>query len=155
MADPTSFMKNKNLSGNLFSKPKGGLTIKETPLSSSIAEWLDVNRIYNDRLNSGNVEVVKKFPDKNGQWREYRNWIQLAKKGTPDRFAIWCGYIIFIEVKQKGKTASPEQIERHEELRRAGAHVILTDSLDDFIIQFNERRSFISQRVKAALGNMP
>jgi hypothetical protein len=128
--------KNPNLSGNLFTKK--ALTIKETPLSASIAEWLDAHRIYNDRLNSGKVKVVKSYFNKTtGQWKDYPPfWMQLAKTGTPDRFAIFHGIIIFIEVKQLGKKPTPEQLEQHQTLRRSGAIIIVTDSLDDFIRQF-------------------
>jgi hypothetical protein len=128
--------KNPNLSGNLFTKK--ALTIKETPLSASIAEWLDAHRIYNDRLNSGKVKVVKSYFNKNtGQWKDYAPfWMQLAKTGTPDRFAIVKGHIIFIEVKQFGKKPTPEQVAKHDELRRSGATVISVDSFDDFLQKF-------------------
>jgi hypothetical protein len=114
-------MRNKNLSGSLFSKQ--ALTIKETALSASIAEWLDVKRIYNDRLNSGKIRAGNRM-------------IHLCKAGTPDRFAIINGFVIFIEVKQKGKTASPEQLTRHDELRSSGAIVIVVDSFEDFETKF-------------------
>src|SRR5436190_892421 len=96
-------MKNKNLSGNLFTKK--ALTIKETPLSACIAEWLDVHKIYNDRLNSGKLKTVKSHFDINQRkWVDGKPyWVSLCKTGTPDRFAIVRGHIIFIEVKQKDK----------------------------------------------------
>lgn len=103
---------------------KQTLTIKETALSASIAEWLDVKRIYNDRLNSGKIKSGNRM-------------IHLCKPGTPDRFAILQGRIVFIEVKQKGKTATAEQLKRHEELRASGAFVIVADSFDDFERKFN------------------
>lgn len=127
--------KNLNLSGNLFTKQK--LTIKETPLSAQIAEYLSLRRIYNDRLNSGAVEVVRKSCVK-GVWKTYQNWMQLCKKGTPDRFAILCGFIIFIEVKMLGKEPTDDQLTRHDELRASGAIVIVADSFDSFKEQFNE-----------------
>jgi hypothetical protein len=116
-------MKNKNLSGNLFTKQ--ALTIKETALSASIAEWLDLKRVYNDRLNSGKIKFGTRM-------------IHLCKTGTPDRFAILEGQIIFIEVKQKGKKATTEQLMRHNELRNSGAIVIVADSFDDFERKFND-----------------
>lgn len=144
--------KNRNLSGGLFSSTKAPLTIKETPLSAMIAEYLSARRIYNDRLNSGKVQVIKTYPSKSGEWREYRNWMHLCEEGTPDRFAIvrgdnGFGVHVYIEVKQKGKKASPEQISKHEELRRAGAVVITVDSFDDFLAKFEEAQI----RIKAAL----
>lgn len=132
--------KNPNLSGNLFTKPKGGLTIKETPLSDTIAQWLEVKGFYTDRLNSGKVPVKKRYFVKgSGQWREHEQWIHLCKKGTPDRFAIVDGRVVFIEVKQKNKVPTPEQLERHDEIRRKGkAIVISVDSFEDFERQFSQ-----------------
>jgi hypothetical protein len=118
--------KNPNLSGNLFTKK--ALTIKETPLSASIAEWLDLKRIYNDRLNSGKIKSGNRM-------------IHLCKPGTPDRFAIVAGRIIFIEVKQRDKQATPVQLARHEELRQHGATIIVVDSFDDFLCKFKAIRS--------------
>ncbi|HEY8562820.1 MAG TPA: hypothetical protein VIL74_20750 [Pyrinomonadaceae bacterium] len=138
-------MKNKNLSGNLFTKK--ALTIKETPLSSSIAEWLDLHKIYNDRLNSGKVKVVKSYFNKTLQkWIDYDPyWMQLSQTGTPDRFAIVRGHIVFIEVKQLGKKPSTEQLAKHDELRKAGAIVLIVDSFDDFLFQFNEIKNKITK----------
>lgn len=129
-------MKNRNLSGNLFTKQ--ALTIKETALSASIAEWLDVKRIYNDRLNSGKLKIGNRM-------------IHLCKPGTPDRFAILEGQIIFIEVKQKDKMPTAEQLRRHEELRNSGAIVIVADSFGEFEKKFREARNgiFGSQKVVA------
>jgi hypothetical protein len=126
-------MRNKNLSGNLFTKQT--LTIKETALSSSIAEWLDVHHIYNDRLNSGKI-------------RSGNRMIHLCKPGTPDRFAIVEGQIIFIEVKQKGKTATTEQLKRHEELRNSGAIVIVADSFEEFGRSLEKRGTVFPSRKK-------
>jgi hypothetical protein len=118
--------KNKNLSGNLFTRQP--LTITETALSASICDYLDARRIYNDRLNSGKIFTGNYV-------------VHLCKTGTPDRFAIVRGTAVFIEVKKKDKKPTPEQTERHAELRRAGAVVITTDSYDDFVRQFKEVES--------------
>lgn len=128
--------RNNNLTGNLFTKQS--LTIKETPLSAQIAEWLDLKRIYNDRLNSGKVKVVKSYFNKSqSKWIDYPPfWMQLAQTGTPDRFAIVKGRIIFIEVKQLGKEPTKEQSDKHIELRASGAIVIVADSFDSFERQF-------------------
>jgi hypothetical protein len=124
-------MKNRNLSGNIFNKQS--LTIKETTLSALIKQFMDAHKIYNDRLNSGKVQIIKKYYCKKiNAWKEFRNWLYLCSEGTPDRFAIVGGHIIFIEVKQKGKKPSPEQLAKHEELRKAGAVVLVVDSFEDF-----------------------
>jgi hypothetical protein len=125
-------MKNRNLSGNLFTKQ--ALTIKETALSASIAEWLDLKHIHNDRLNSGKIKVGQRM-------------IHLCKPGTPDRFAIVGGIIIFIEVKQKDKTATAEQLKRHDELQASGAFVIVADSFEEFERQFNEVKKVIREGI--------
>lgn len=129
----------KQFSGGLFAakKPKA-LTPSEANVSKSIEGFLNARKIYNDRLNSGKVEVRKKFFDqKSKKWKEFSNWIQLCKKGTPDRFFIVAGRIYFVEVKQFGKKPSPDQIAKHAELRQHGATVIVSDSVEDFITQFN------------------
>lgn len=132
----------KGFRGGLFvgnGKKPTPLTPSEANVSKAIQAFLDAHRIYNDRINSGKVEVIKKYPDKKtGTLKEFTNWVMLAKKGTPDRFFIMSGRIYFIEVKRRGKKPTPEQIERHDELRRAGAVIIVADSIDSFILQFNE-----------------
>lgn len=110
---------------------------KEKDVSTAVREYLDKRRIYNDRLNSGRVEVVKSYRDKRtGQLREYRNWLYGTMKGTPDRFAIYKGRIIFIELKRPGGKLRPDQVTRHEEIRAAGAIVLVADSIDSFREQF-------------------
>lgn len=126
--------KNKNLSGGLFAAKPTPLTIKETPLSAQIAEWLDARSIYNDRLQCGQIETKR------------GNWLRLCKVGTPDRFAIVRGQIIFIEVKMLGKKPTFNQMRQCETLRDSGAIVLVADSFISFIFQFNEIRAQIEQR---------
>lgn len=126
--------KNKNLSGGLFSAKPTPLTIRETSLSAQIAEWLDNRGIYNDRLQCGSFSTNR------------GNWIKLCKAGTPDRFAIIRGQIIFIEVKKHGRTPSSEQHRRHYELRESGAIVLVVDSFDNFASDF----SAICSQIKGA-----
>ena len=136
----TEKMKAKDYLGGLFpvtGRPKA-LEPKEAGISKSIEMYLDKLHVYNDRLNSGQVEIVKRYKDPWGGWTEKKRWIRLSKKGTPDRFFIMSGRIFFIEVKMRGKVPTPEQIERHQELRRAGARIIVADSLNSFITQFKE-----------------
>lgn len=123
--------KNNNLSGNLFTN--GSLREREASLSARIAGYLTKRGIYNDRLNCGVVETVKKL----AEGKERRDWLHLCKTGTPDRFAILRGYIIFIEVKRQGEKPTPEQIKRHEELRKSGAIVLVVDSYKSFLKQFS------------------
>jgi len=144
---------NKNLSGGLFTKKPKALEIKETPLSAQLAQYLNTQKVYHDRLNSGKVNVVKKyFCRKTNQWKEFSNWLWLCKEGTPDRyfllplkigdlvFAVTC----YVEVKTRGKKPTPEQLARHQELRESGAIVIIADSLDSFIEQFKEAKNKIN-----------
>ena len=128
--------KNKHLSGGLFAAKPAPLTIRETPLSAQIAEWLDNRGIYNDRLQCGAIETKR------------GNWLKLCKTGTPDRFAIIRGQIIFIEVKKFGAKPTFNQMRRHETLTNVGAIVIITTSFDNFVIQFNAIRAQIERREK-------
>lgn len=123
--------KNKHLSGGLFAAKPTPLTITETSLSAQIADWLNNRNIYNDRLNCVSVES------------KFGTWIQGCKKGTPDRFAIVNGLIIFVEVKRHGRKPTPEQTTRHEEIENAGAVVIVADSMTSFVQQFREIKSQI------------
>ena len=122
--------RNNNLSGGLFASGKPSpLTIKETPLSAMIAGYLDNRRVYNDRLNSGKVET------------KAGNYFYGCKSGTPDRFAIIRGQIVFIEVKMFGKKPTAEQNARHDELCDAGAIVLVCNSFDEFIGKFTAVRA--------------
>lgn len=136
--------KNKNLSGGLFAAKPMPLTIKETSLSGMIAEFLTLKGVYNDRLQCGTVEIVRRI----GNGAEKRRWIHLCKTGTPDRFALICGQIVFIEVKKIDGKPTNAQIERHDELRIAGAIVLIVNSFDDFIEQFTAIRAFIEEKRK-------
>ncbi len=128
--------KNKNLSGGLFAAKPTPLTIREAPLSAQIAEWLDARGIYNDRLQCGSFSTNR------------GNWIKLCKAGTPDRFAIIRGQIIFIEVKKRGEKPSGEQNGRHYELRESGAIVLVADSKDEFIYKFAAIRAAIEEQAR-------
>ena len=130
-------MKNKNLSGGLFvsGKPQP-LTICETSLSAQIAEWLDALRVYNDRLQCGQFQTPS------------GHWMRGSKKGTPDRFAIIRGQIIFIEVKKRGEKSSADQRIKHNELRDSGAIVIVADSFDYFQQTFSAIRAAVEDSAK-------
>lgn len=127
-------MKNKNLSGGLFAAKPTPLTIRETPLSAQIADYLESRHIYNDRLQCGTIKTHS------------GNWMKLCKRGTPDRFAILRGQIVFIEVKRRGEKPSDEQNAKHLELMDSGAIVIVADSFDGFVNQFAAYREIIETR---------
>jgi len=129
-------MKNKNLSGGLFAAKPTPLTIKETSLSAQIEDWLNARNIYNDRLQCGRVQTTR------------GHWMNLCKTGTPDRFAIIRGQIVFIEVKKRGEKPSEEQHERHYELRESGAIVLVADSFDNFVGQITAFRLIIEAQNK-------
>ena len=128
--------RNNNLSGGLFAAQPMPLTIKETPLSAMIADYLDARAIYNDRLNCGKIRT-----DNGG-------WLTLCKTGTPDRFCILRGQIIFIEVKMFGKKAATEQRAKHDELCGHGAIVLVCDSFDCFVGKFTAIRAAIETIVR-------
>lgn len=127
-------MKNKNLSGGLFVGKPSPLAIRETPLSKQIAEWLANRGVWNERLNSGKIET-----------RDGRR-IHLCERGTPDRIAVVRGRAIFVEVKTFGEKCSPEQLEKHDELRQSGSIVIVVDLFTSFREAFEAIRSEIERR---------
>lgn len=137
----TERVKLKDFKGGLFAGGQKGpqaIQPSEQTVSKSIQDFLDKKSLYNDRLNAGKVQVIKQFRQKDGNIKRFETWLQLCKKGTPDRFFITGGKIYFVEVKTKGKKPTPEQLERHQELRAAGAIVMVADSIDSFIRQYNE-----------------
>lgn len=113
----------KNLGGGLFSRKS--LTEKEASISATIAEYLDRRRIYHLRLNSGKVKVGA-------------NYIHLCPEGTPDRFCIYHGKPVFIEVKRLGETPTAIQKETHERIERAGGVVIIVFKVEDVIEAFRQ-----------------
>ena len=127
-------MKNKNLAGGLFAAKPTPLTQKESSLSAQIAEYFRGRGIYNERLNAGKVETKSGY------------WVTLCERGTPDRLAIVRGQAIFIETKTLGKKPTPEQLEKHEELRNAGAIVIVADSYKQFTETFTAIRAAIEEK---------
>ena len=111
---------------------------KEGSISKGIADYLTMTGIYNDRLNSGMVFAASAKGE--------RYPVQLCRKGTPDRFAIYRGQIIFIEVKQPKKNATEDQLLRHAELRKSGAIVVIATSIDGFIAEFKAIKQAIDKR---------
>lgn len=111
---------------------------KEQDVSKAIQNYLDKRHVYNDRLNSGMVQVNKSYKQKDGSVKKFETWLHLCKKGTPDRFFILYGRIYFIEVKKYGKRPTPDQIARHDEIKRAGAVVMVADSFESFRKQFED-----------------
>lgn len=130
--------KNKNLSGGLFAAKPTPLAIRETSLSNQIAEHLNYRSIYNDRLQCGKIQTM------------CGDWIHLCKYGTPDRFAIVRGRIIFIEVKRTDGRLSVNQIERHHLIRLSGAIILVVNSFDDFVSKFNAIRAAIENKAREA-----
>ncbi len=128
--------KNKHLSGGLFAAKPTPLTVKETPLSAMMVEWLDNRGIYNDRLQCGQFQTPS------------GNWMRGSEVGTPDRFAIIRGRIIFIEVKMFGKKPTPEQRSKHDELSEHGAIVLVCDSFENFAGKFNAIRAALESNAR-------
>lgn len=72
-------------------------------------------------------------------WQMYRGsqrggsvW---ATKGIPDLFAFRApGLLLWLELKQPGNKPSPAQLERHEELRRAGLPITVAWTLEQVLL---------------------
>lgn len=63
--------------------------------------------------------------------------IQTSTNGIPDLMAIKDGRVIFLEVKQPGKKASPLQDHQIEGLIRCGVEAMVVDKLEDIEIFCN------------------
>lgn len=109
-----------------------GDSIKETPLSAQIAGLMNSLKLENDRIQSGKIKVVKEYTNRtDGKLKRFEHWMELSKKGTPDRWCLIHGKMVFVEVKTKGKKPTAVQLQRQAELIKAGAIVINVDSLQD------------------------
>jgi Holliday junction resolvase len=60
--------------------------------------------------------------------------IQTSTNGIPDLMAIKKGVVIFLEVKQPGKKASPLQDHHIERLNQMGVFARVVDKLEDIEI---------------------
>lgn len=134
--------KNKNLAGGLVGARPSPLSIRETPLSAQIARWLAARGIYTDRLQCGGVRTSA------------GHWLALCQPGTPDRLCIVRGRAVFVEVKTRGEKPRAAQLKKHDELRRAGAVVIVADSFDDFRSQFTAIRAALEQSARKGDTNL-
>lgn len=120
-------MKNRFVSGTLFSKRPRALVPKESAVTAAVAEYFNNRRFFNLRLNSGKI-ITKQG-----------HAIELCETGTPDRFLILkvkglpFGIPVFVEVKSPGKKPTPEQLKKHEEIRLGGGAVIVAESVTDLI----------------------
>ena len=63
-------------------------------------------------------------------WRSYK-FTSPACRSVPDRLFIKRGITIYVEFKATGEKPTPQQLERHAEMRQAGACVFVIDSLDE------------------------
>lgn len=65
-----------------------------------------------------------------------RKFVAPGFRGVPDRLLVVHGRAVFIEFKNTGKKATPQQLREHEALRAAGATVYVCDNVahgKDFI----------------------
>lgn len=114
--------RNKYLSGNLFAKRKRALVPSETSVSGAISDYLDRLRIFHLRLNSGKARGLSGG-----------GIIHLCPTGTPDRFCIYRGLPVFIEVKKPGEKPTDEQLDVHRRILEAGGVVIVAEDVTDVI----------------------
>lgn len=130
----------KRLSGKLFiAKKPTALAARESDISASIADYLNARSIYNVRINSGRIKTS------NG------SWVHMAPKGTPDRFALYKGVLLAIEVKRPGETPTKEQIEAHEQIEQAGGVVVVAQSIDEVVMALKRIDEQERQKSKAQL----
>lgn len=68
-------------------------------------------------------------------YAQTRGWFEFKiekanKNGIPDRCYIRDGRVVFVEYKAPGKVPTKQQLLRHQQMRDAGAEVIVIDNLD-------------------------
>jgi hypothetical protein len=111
-------MKNKNLAGNLFTKTP--LVQSEASLSNAVGEYLNRKKIFHLRLNAGMANIGGRY-------------VQLCPKGTPDRFFIYKGFHVFLELKKVHEKITADQHASHYHITQSGGYVKVVYSLDDVI----------------------
>lgn len=90
--------------------------VSEIPIQRQIIDYLESLDYLVIRHNAGHA----------------RHNIKLSPDGTPDlQVIMFDGLSIWIEVKQPGKTSTPKQVKRQNELRSRGQRVIEVHSLDE------------------------
>ena len=99
--------------------------ISEIPIQKQIIDYLKSLDYIVIRHNAGHA----------------RNNIKLSPDGTPDlQVIMFHGLSIWIEVKKPGKTSTPIQVERQEELRSHGQWVIEVHSLEELKRELSAKR---------------
>ena len=100
----------------------------ETALQRAIVDSL--------RLTYGrNMDLMR---TQSGRVRKGRSWIYLCPEGTPDLCGCLHGRFFALEVKLPGEDPTPVQLERHAELRRAGAVVTVVHSVTEAVAALSQ-----------------
>ena len=91
----------------------------EQSLQNAIITYLQHRHFWVMRVNSGMIKT------------ESGGMVKLAMKGVPDVLAIKYGMAYWFEIKLPGKTSTPIQKARQDELRAAGCQVFEIHSLEE------------------------
>lgn len=95
--------------------------------------------------------AIKKYLQAHGFWAAggkkpevVRGWYHmpvaaaLGVHGIPDFVCVYQGHALYIEAKAPGGKPTENQLKRHEELRSAGATVLLIDDVSQLAAHFGE-----------------
>lgn len=77
------------------------------------------------------VKRIGKALKRRGIWHEKRHGDIYVRRGQPDLLVVIEGRAFFLEVKRPGQNATPLQLHRLEQCRKAGAVAEVVRSLDD------------------------
>jgi hypothetical protein len=92
-----------------------------------------------DHLRWRGVPGAFAFHCPNGGWRSAAEaWIGVVA-GIPDLLIVHAGHLYCLELKSERGRLSPAQIQTHEQLQRAGAHVAVAHGIDAALAQLTAR----------------
>ena len=113
---------------NFRLKPPKPARLVENDVEAQCLDALRWRHWRPERLHAGTVKSL-----------DGRRYIKLHDRGTPDYVVTHAKYPAFyLETKRPGKTPSPEQERKHQELRLFGLAVVAVDGYEALIAWLNE-----------------
>lgn len=103
------------------------LTASEAQIQKTIIEWLQWNKIFHYRQNSGGF--LKEYTRKNGS--PGKSMVRFGRPGSTDILCVKHGIYIGIEVKSKTGKQDPDQVIFQKDLERAGGIYLLVRSSEE------------------------
>lgn len=102
------------------------ITMSEIQIQSGIIDYLLRRKHFFIRINNTPISMIR-----NGQ-RVFRKMGKGAIKGVPDILVLTNGgFAVWLEVKDKGKKQSPDQVKFQNRCNEIGCEYYVVRSIDD------------------------